>query len=210
MIVYHFHLSHPLGLPPVIMIFNLCFLLKTSVDLSFLPLRAWPSLLLSLVFYLLTVHFNSLCTNPELTKTYGNNRKCQVCNHPQILRMKHCALCNQCIHKYDHHCKLMEVCIGEFNHKYYIVFLACYIVGQLSVSWEAATRIGDHIWLDEDGIERADGWYYLLALQLCLYGLVVPLFCCFLLYRHLRLVATNSTTWEEGRRKDITYLQRLP
>ena len=178
------------------MIFNLCFLLKTIIDLYFLPLYLWPSSLTALIFYLLAIGFNSVSTNPELGTGYSNNRRCAVCSQYQILRMKHCEICNRCVHKYDHHCKLMEVCIGEFNHKYYLGFLLSYVLAQLAVDWRALHSIGGHLWPDENGIERVDGWYYLLVLQLCLYGLVVPLFCCFLLYRHAKLVKNGSTTWE--------------
>ena len=192
------------------MIFNLCFLAKTLIDLAFLEIKWWLPLLLSLLFYFLSVRCDSTCIENEGNLSYSDNRKCKVCNHFQILRMKHCEICQKCIHKYDHHCKLMEVCIGEFNHKYYICFLISYIVSQLIMNWQVLSRIGDHLWLDENGIERRDCWYFVMVLQLCLYGLILPLFCSFLLARHIGLILHNSTTWEEGRRSEITYLKELP
>ena len=192
------------------MIFNICFLVKTAMDLLFLDFHFWPPLLLSLLFYFFTVFSHSICSDKSFAQQDGSNRYCNICDQPQVLRAKHCDICQRCVHKYDHHCKLMEVCIGEFNHKYYLSFLVLFVVSQLIVDCQALKVIGDEVSLDQKGIEHRTWKYYVLCLQLCVYGLGLVGMCIFLVVRHLRLVAQNSTTWEENRRNDITYMRNVP
>lgn len=54
-----------------------------------------------------------------------------ICVYDEVLKSEtsfHCNVCNRCVELFDHHCPFINNCLGSNNHKYFLVFLASYVV----------------------------------------------------------------------------------
>jgi hypothetical protein len=107
--------------------------------------------------------------------TVIERKLCFVCNVFIPIRGKHCTVCNACVQKHDHHCKLLSNCIGLRNYRSFVVLILNSFLLSFFVTLVAIFR---------------SAWI-LFSLSL-----VLDVIFGYLLSYHVRLILTNSTSYE--------------
>jgi palmitoyltransferase len=135
-----------------------------------------------------------------------STRHCDVCNIDQPVRTKHCSTCNRCVDRYDHHCSFIGVCVGAKNNHMFWIYL---VVQTICVIFVQMMNIPN---FHRPPQESTKNWFWynlpFLYLSFILFGIF--LLPSLMLFYHTFLMLTNSTTWEQTRRRQITYLKDLP
>ena len=133
---------------------------------------------------------------------------CGTCSIMRPIRSSHCYDCNNCVERCDHHCPWIGNCVGKRNYKYFFCFLVILTLMLFYLEGFCIAHIWKHL---HDSLKENDEKFdrdkrnHIVAYSLCdlimslyliIYGIICLAFTLSLLFYHVILVSSNTTTKE--------------
>ena len=133
---------------------------------------------------------------------------CVTCRIIKPHRSHHCNDCNNCVERLDHHNFWIGNCAGKRNYFYFFLFLLLFNILTLYIIGISIARIVlqakdisdiNKTLPNEDKVEHLSSYYFgesIMALYLIISNIFILILIGSLLYYHIKLVSTNTTTKE--------------
>ena len=125
-----------------------------------------------------------------LVPVQGQNVKlkfCRTCFIYRPPRSVHCVDCNVCIERFDHHCPWIGTCVGKRNYRLFLPYVMCLVILDMLIIAQCII-----CFCNGSRTNASLG----VSIFLLIYGLAFGGFVLVLLFVHLYLTGSNTTTYE--------------
>jgi len=150
----------------------------------------------------------------------------KVCSTTKVVRparAKTCRVCNQCVVKFDHHCGWINNDVGGNNYRYFLSFLFCtafvaiyatYLCGAVLIGIIYRDKLLESVFVTPAGDKVKASipiviqyllHFHMLTIALLFFAVAVGLTISGFLLYHLYLTATNMTTNETFKWKEVKW-----
>ena len=136
---------------------------------------------------------------PYLTFT---PRNCDKCNYMKAPRVSHCSQCGKCVYRLDHHCIWTQSCIGYCNQRPFYLFTIYMSIGVIQF-WYSTSRVFSSLSDNCHFFNTFEPGVYILWFITCFSAGFVGLMILTLSIGHTFMIATNFTTLDSLKRKQV-------
>ena len=133
---------------------------------------------------------------------------CGTCSIMRPIRSSHCGDCDNCVERCDHHCPWVGNCVGKRNYIYFIGYIITLTILYFYIEGFCIALIWKHLHdnkRDNNEKKKGEKRDHMTAYSLCddimniyliIYGIACLSFTLGLLFYHILLICTNTTTKE--------------
>ena len=121
---------------------------------------------------------------------------CTTCFIIRPLRSNHCGTCNNCVNRFDHHCPWIGTCVGIRNYSLFFFFILTLNLSQILFLVVSIIHVCLEV-KSEKQEKKISLCKAVMSLYIMIYIFITMIFTTELLFFHIKLILSNTTTKEQ-------------